>query len=283
MLIDWTHWLSSLRPSELLWFLAPLFFFDVIRYSLGSVLLCWYDIFRRLWSPRRLRHFGYQPSVSVILAGLNEAATIDATLHSVWGTYPNMQIIVVDDGSHDGMTAVARNFAEAHAGVLVLRKPHRGGKSSALNFALPFIKSEIVIAVDTDSQLVENAIWEIVQPFRDPLVGAVGGTVIARNPFTNLATRLQALEYLRCIFIGRMLSERLGLLGIVSGAFGAFRREAMEKTNGWDVGPGEDGDLVLRLRKGGYRIRFAPYAQCLTNLPRALKFCLNNGAAGNGR
>ena len=35
---------------------------------------------------------------------------------------------------------------------------------------------------------------------------------------------------------------------------------------GWDVGPGEDGDMTLRLRKAGYRIIFAPYAQCYTNL-----------------
>jgi cellulose synthase/poly-beta-1,6-N-acetylglucosamine synthase-like glycosyltransferase len=59
----------------------------------------------------------------------------------------------------------------------------------------------------------------------------------------------------------------MGILGIVSGAFGAYRRSALLRIAGWDVGPGEDGDLSLRLRKAGYRVVFAPYAQCLTNLP----------------
>jgi cellulose synthase/poly-beta-1,6-N-acetylglucosamine synthase-like glycosyltransferase len=132
---------------------------------------------------------------------------------------------------------------------------------------LPFTQAEIIVCVDTDSHLGPNAIWEIVQPLADPCVGAVSGTVSARNPFTNLATRLQALEYRRSIFIGRMFAARLGLLGIVSGAFGAFRRNAIDRVNGWDVGPGEDGDLVLRLRKAGFHIAAAPYAHCLTNLP----------------
>jgi cellulose synthase/poly-beta-1,6-N-acetylglucosamine synthase-like glycosyltransferase len=116
---------------------------------------------------------------------------------------------------------------------------------------------------------------ELEQRVTDARVGAVSGSVTGRNPFSNLTTWLQAFEYLRCIFVGRMLTSRLGILGIVSGAFGAYRREAVERMLGWDVGPGEDGDMTLRLRKAGYKIVFAPYAQCCTNLltslPRLLR------------
>ena len=69
------------------------------------------------------------------------------------------------------------------------------------------------------------------------------------------------------IFIGRMFAAKLNTLGIVSGAFGAFRRTAVQRSMGWDVGPGEDGDLVLRLRKSNWRIAAQPYAMCFTNLP----------------
>jgi len=136
-----------------------------------------------------------------------------------------------------------------------------------LNFALPFTTAELLVCVDGDSHLNPGAIWEIVQPFSDPTVGAVSGAVLARNPFVNLTTWLQASEYLHCIFLGRMFASRLDIMGIISGAFGAFRRDAIARLHGWDVGPGEDGDLTLRLRKARYRIVFAPYAQCLTNLP----------------
>jgi cellulose synthase/poly-beta-1,6-N-acetylglucosamine synthase-like glycosyltransferase len=82
-----------------------------------------------------------------------------------------------------------------------------------------------------------------------------------------LACALQALEYRRSIFIGRLVASRMDILGIISGAIGAYRTSAIKRVQGWDVGPGEDGDLALRLRKLGYKITFSPYAMCHTNAP----------------
>jgi cellulose synthase/poly-beta-1,6-N-acetylglucosamine synthase-like glycosyltransferase len=272
MLIDWIHWLSSVPNSQLILILAPVLLLDIPRYALGSVAMWLLEFVRDLFRGVVGRHtdagHGYCPSVCVIVAGLNEAETVGHTIRSLIGTYPRLEIIVVDDGSTDGMSDVAREAARGfHDVVSVLRKPQRGGKSSALNFALPFTQAEILVCVDSDSHLEPGAIWEIVQPFTDARVGAVSGAVFARNAFDRVVCWLQALEYLRSIFVGRMIAARLDMLGIVSGAFGAFRRSAVCRLKGWDVGPGEDGDLTLRLRKSGYRIAFAPYAQCLTNVP----------------
>lgn len=274
MLIDWTRWFTSLEFSQICLVLLPILLFDAPRYAIGSLLMCLADMVVDSWkwiSGFQEKPYDYCPSVCVILAGLNEADTIGHTLESIWGTYPRMEIIVVDDGSSDGMFDVAERFSEGRDNVLCLRKPERGGKSSALNMALPYTNADILVCVDTDSTLGPCAIWDIVQPFQDPGVGAVSGTVIARNPFVNLLTWLQGIEYLRTIFLGRMLTDRLNMLGIVSGAFGAFRTRAMKLVDGWDVGPGEDGDLVMRLRKAGYSVRFRPYAQCFTNLPLKAK------------
>ncbi|MDA1053094.1 MAG: glycosyltransferase [Planctomycetota bacterium] len=254
--------------DQMFWLMVPVLLIDLPRYSLGLTAMCLWDMLCELvYGSEEVRSYEYCPTVSLVIAGLNEGDTIHATLASIWGTYPRMEIIVVDDGSSDKMTAISQDFAKRHAGVLVLTKPHRGGKSSALNFALPFANGEVVVCVDGDSDLSEGAIWEIVQPFADPQVGAVSGAVVGRNPFVNLCTWCQAYEYLRCIFVGRMFAARMGILGVISGAFGAYRRTALQRVMGWDVGPGEDGDLTLRMRKGGYRIAFQPYAQCRTNLP----------------
>ncbi len=40
---------------------------------------------------------------------------------------------------------------------------------------------------------------------------------------------------------------------------------------GWDVGPGEDEDVVLRIRKLGYKIEFVPQADCFTDAPESWK------------
>ena len=271
MLTDWYHWISSAALDQLFWMVAPILLLDVTRYALGGLVMCVYDFCKEIYDvllgrpePTQYEHC---PSVCVVLAGLNEGDTIGHCIASLCGSYPRLEIIVSDDGSTDGMAQIAAEYARKYPGVTVLKKPQRGGKSSALNFALPFTQAEILVCVDTDSHLGPNAIWEIVQPFTNPQVAAVSGTVMGRNPYVNLLTWLQALEYWRVILVGRMFSSRLNILGIVSGAFGAFRRSTVERAAGWDVGPGEDGDLVLRLRKAGYRIVAAPYAMCFTNLP----------------
>lgn len=265
------HWLLSLRPDELWLVLGGLLLFDAPRYAFSNATMCAWDAARafldRLLPARAECEPPFTPKICVILAGYNEAQTIYATLQSLWGSYPHMEIIVVDDGSSDGMRTIATHFASEHAGVLVLGRDRRNGKSSALNTALSHTDAEFIVTVDTDSHLAPGALVEIIQPLRDPSVGAVSATVRARNARTNLVTWLQAYEYLQTIFVGRMLVARLGMLGIVSGAFGAFRREALERVGGWDVGPGEDGDLTLRIRKVGYQIAFAPYAQCYSNVP----------------
>ncbi len=250
---------------------VPFLVFDGTRYTIATAMMCLYDALRAIWSFVRGvetdTDWSYCPSVAVMIVGLNEGDTIQHALESVYDTYPRMELYVVDDGSTDDMAANAAEFAKTHRGVTVLSRKLRGGKSSAMNMPLPMIKSEIVVVIDSDSHLAPGAIWNIVQPFKDPRVGAVSGSVSARNPYVNLCTWLQAMEYRRSIFLGRILLSRLDVLGIVSGALGAFRKSTLDKFGGWDVGPGEDGDLTIKFRKGGYKIAYVPEASCLTNVP----------------
>ncbi len=80
-------------------------------------------------------------------------------------------------------------------------------------------------------------------------------------------TRFQAIEYLISISLGRRVSDVLGVLSIVSGAFGAFRREALHAVGGYDVEVGEDADLTLKLIWAGWRIAFAHEARASTDAP----------------
>ncbi len=271
MLVEWRYWLSTLHPDQIWAVIGFALLVDGTRYAFCTACMALVDAVLSVWdwllgrkAPTAYEHC---PSIALLLVGHNEGDSIEAGLRSVWGRYPRMEVIVVDDGSTDDMAENARRFAREHDGVLVLSREERGGKSSALNWALAYTRAEIIICVDTDSHLSDTSLWEIVQPFADPTVGAVSASVEARNALDNLCTWLQAYEYRQTIFLGRLMQERLGMLAIVSGAFGAFRRSLLERLGGWDVGPGEDGDLTLRVRKAGYRIAVAPLATCLTDVP----------------
>jgi glycosyltransferase involved in cell wall biosynthesis len=99
-------------------------------------------------------HMSHIPSVTVIIPAYNRADTIAPVITSVIRqTHPVSEIIVIDDGSTDGTDAVIRrSFRENHTwpGRLVhLSKPN-GGKSSALNMALPNASSEWIAFNDSD-------------------------------------------------------------------------------------------------------------------------------------
>ena len=267
-LIEWSSWVCSLRPDELFLVLGVLLFVDAPRYAYSVLAMAFWDIIKYTWTGSRpgpgVDDRGYQPSVTVVIAGHNEADTIQQTMLSVLNGYPDVQLIVVDDGSTDGVAKTAMEFARGRSQITVLRSMDRSGKSSALNMGLAHATGEVLVSVDADSRLGKGAIYELVQPLKNSNSAAVSATVLAWNPFSSLAAMLQAYEYRQTIFISRMTRGRMGVLGFVSGA---FRTSVLKQLGSWDVGPGEDGDLVLRLRKADYTIENAPYAHCYTNVP----------------
>ena len=272
MLIKWMHWLSSHTGNELTLMLIGFLLLDGPRYVLSTTFVALWDWgldLARWWNGTDNVEFKHCPSVCAMIVGLNEGDCLRATLDSLVGTYPRLEVVVCDDGSSDDMSAVAQAFGEQHPELpmQVITRPWRGGKSSALNLALAATQAEVIVAVDGDSNLEPDTLWEIVQPFANPKIGIVSGMVRVRNWSKNLCTWCQALEYLQCIFVGRRVASVLGILAISSGALSAYRRELIVRLGGWDVGPGEDLDLALRTRKLGYDISFAQYATCQTEAP----------------
>jgi biofilm PGA synthesis N-glycosyltransferase PgaC len=127
-----------------------------------------------------------------------------------------------------------------------------------------------VVISDIDTTFDRSAFAEMMGYFADPRVGAVSGNIGVRNAHVSLITRHQAIEYAISISLGRSIQDVLGILSIVSGAFGAFRRSAIEEVGGQDVEVGEDADLTMKLRRAGWHIRFAPGAHALTDVPETV-------------
>lgn len=212
------------------------------------------------------------PLVTVIIPGKDEGPNLGPLIDSLHEqTYANLEIIVIDDGSEDRTPEIGRRLEDEGRIDRFLRQRVRGGKASAANTGLRWADGKFIIHIDADSYLREDAIEKTIIPFyMDEEVGAVGGDVRVANATQNLTTRAQALEYLKTITLGRAASTEYGILRIVSGAFGAFRTQTLRRLGGWDVGPGLDGDLVLKLRKIGRRIVHVPDSVCYTNVPTNL-------------
>ena len=70
-----------------------------------------------------------QPLVSAIIIFFNEERYLTEAIESVLGqTYDNWELLLVDDGSTDGSTAIAKSYADRHNNVRYLE--HRNHQSS---------------------------------------------------------------------------------------------------------------------------------------------------------
>lgn len=221
------------------------------------------------WQAARDRLWKEQPLVSVIAPGFNEGKHYYKLVDSIARqTYQNIELIVVNDGSTDHSGMIGRSFERSGKIDTFISLKERGGKASAANVGLKFAKGEYIVHIDADSSLKEDAIEKILIPFfRYSNVGAVGGNIIVRNPEQSLAATMQYLEYFKSISTSRIVLSKLGIYKIISGAFGAFSRNAIMQVGGWDIGPGLDGDITVKIRKLHYRILFEEEAICLTNVP----------------
>lgn len=250
--------------------------------------------------------------ISLLVPAYNEEPCIVESVRSLLQIdYAVLEVVIVNDGSKDGtLDELIRRFelirvervprarleTKPVRGVYVSRLDKRitvvdkenGGKADSLNAALCYARYPLVCCMDSDTMLEEDALARLVWPFQvRPETVAIGGIVriangctIANGKVTDVRSpksvigRLQAVEYLRAFLSGRTAWSRLGMLLVISGAFGMFRREAVIEAGGYATDTvGEDAELVVRLhrvcREKGipYQIGFLADPVCWTEAP----------------
>jgi cellulose synthase/poly-beta-1,6-N-acetylglucosamine synthase-like glycosyltransferase/peptidoglycan/xylan/chitin deacetylase (PgdA/CDA1 family) len=213
----------------------------------------------------------YKPKVAVLIPAYNEEKVIVRTVRAALNSnYPNLHVIVIDDGSRDRTLEVAHAaFAreEAAGKVLILTRPN-AGKAEALNFGIEHIKdAELFVGIDADTIIASDAISRLVPHFINPKVGAIAGNAKVGNR-VNLWTRWQALEYITSQNFERRALDVLGAVSVVPGAIGAWRVSAVREAGGYQIDTvAEDADLTMALLRRGYRVEYEDMALAYTEAP----------------
>jgi biofilm PGA synthesis N-glycosyltransferase PgaC len=207
----------------------------------------------------------YRPLVSILVPAYNEEDVISRTLDSLVNVkYEPKETIVIDDGSTDKTSVIASWFKQF--GVKVVRKPN-GGKASALNYGMVFARGEIIVTVDADSMITRSGIDEIVKAMSKKGIAAVSGNIKVLNKNNHL-TRAQELEYIVGINMLRRALDLFGAVMVVPGAFGAFKRYAIENTGYYDKDTvTEDFDLTIKVLKAYGAVGASSTANAFTEVP----------------
>jgi cellulose synthase/poly-beta-1,6-N-acetylglucosamine synthase-like glycosyltransferase len=204
---------------------------------------------------------------TVIVPAYNESAGIEAAVISLVASDHPVEVIVVDDGSTDGTADLVESLRIP--GVRVIRQKN-AGKPAALNTGLEAASFDLVVMVDGDTVFEPDAVRMLLQPFADPMVGAVSGNAKVGNR-GGLLGRWQHIEYVVGFNLDRRLFDLAECMPTVPGAVGGFRRSALQRIGGVsDVTLAEDTDLTMALCRDGWRVVYEERARAWTEAPATL-------------
>lgn len=242
----------------------------------------------RLFPVRELQKTDMQP-ISLIIPAYNEENVIVRTIHSALNiSYPNYEVIVVNDGSEDATLANIINTFNLRKIDLVYRQliktekvrafyynpeipnlivvdKERGGKSDALNCGVNVSKTPYICSIDADSVVEKESLTRLMSKVIEsevPVIG-LGGVVRVLNGVKlknsevgkiDLSDKplvnLQIVEYLTAFLLGRSGFNVLNQTIIISGAFSLFNKKALIDVGGYSKDTvTEDLEIVVRLHK----------------------------------
>jgi len=170
------------------------------------------------------------PSVTVVIPAYNEGPMVERSIASVvYGDYPRdrLEVVVVDDGSRDDtFFHIERLRREYPSVVRVIRFAGNCGKRAGLAAGFRAARGEIVVTIDSDSEIEPATLRAMVAPFRDPRVGAVAGKVTVLNR-ANLIGAMLDVQYTLAFDFGRAAQSSIRTVACCPGALSAFRRDVI--------------------------------------------------------
>lgn len=202
----------------------------------------------------------YEPSATLIIAAYNEKAWLGRKIeNSLCLEYPKdkLKVMVITDGSNDGSAQIA----DGYPGIVHFHEPLRSGKMAALNRAMNFVDSEIVIFSDANALLNKEAVREMVRLFQDPAVGCVSGEKrVDRNKQSAAAGAGEGI-YWRFESLIKKGEARLGSCTSAPGELFAIRARLFARLPEDTLT--DDFAISLRIALQGYRIQYTSDAYAL--------------------
>lgn len=205
---------------------------------------------------------GGWPGVSILVPAYNEEAVIAHCVTAALAVdYPEIEVLVLDDGSTDDTVAAAREAAGGDPRCRVLPDPRNVGKAARLNAGLREARYELVAVTDADTHVHPDALKLLVARISaSEAIAAVAGAPHVTNR-GRILLAMQVLEGAAIIGLIRRTQSLTGRVGVVAGVLGLFRRDRLLAVGGYDPRMAtEDIDLTWRLLLGGWETVYEPRA-----------------------
>ena len=265
-----THWR---------WFLWPAL--------MMSVLLAGATLYRTLlwWRYRPLPPVTTSdaalPSIVIVIPAYNEGPMVARSIESALASdYPEdlLHVVCVDDGSvDDTWLHICRAAERAPHRTTTLRFPHNRGKRHALHAGIRSTASELIVTLDSDSELPAHSIRHLVAPLvAESQVGGVAGCVKVHNRSATWITRMLGVRYILGFDYTRAHQSMLNNVLVCPGALSAWRRTAIaDQLDEWlqqrflgnQCTNGDDHALTNIVLRKNLATRYQSSAEAFTLVP----------------
>lgn len=247
------------------------------------LIILFLSISELVYYTRKIKHFDFQsikaykelPTISVVAPAYNEEISIIENIRSLLSLeYPNLEVIIVNDGSTDNtlqkvidyydmaevkyaykqtiptkpIYAIYRSTRAAFSNLLLIDKAN-GGKADAMNVGINVARTDLFLAIDVDCVIDQQALLHMVRPFlegRHKKVIAAGGVVRVSNSCKVKDGRLVKINFPKNFWARLQVFEYMRAFTI--------SRMAFHKINGLLIVSGAFGlfDRNIVLQVNGY-------------------------------
>jgi len=208
--------------------------------------------------------------LSIIICAYNEERGIQRLLHNLTiqrqpPEVTDTEIIVVASGCTDGTVPVVKAFMAEHPEVTLIEEAARRGKASAMNRALAVAAGDVIVSIPADVVPVDEGLYHLLLPFRDPAVTAVSGKPMERPEDRSHGFLGQVANITYAFWEKQMKTlNDAGVAAHSSGEFMAMRAGVVT----WipEECAAEDSYISIMARRKGF-IKFVSQAVAYNRMP----------------
>ena len=193
-----------------------------------------------------------RPLVSVLMPAYNHERFVRQAIESVWRqSYPNLELLVIDDGSPDRTLEIVREMAERSPIPMRIEAQANQGIAATLNRLVDRAKGEWLAFLSSDDfyapDYVERNLAEAMQAAgNDVVVHSDAYLVEASGAVTGTLSSVSGMEPLSGDIFERLVTGQGNLMSATL----FLRRELLIAAGGYDASMiAEDLDLQLRLAR----------------------------------
>ena len=248
----------------LLWVSLFIVFYAYAGYTLIALLLTWIKEKRKIAAPGE----GTLLPVTLVIAAYNEKICIEEKIRNCLELdYPEnaLKIIIISDGSSDGTAGIVGRYSR----ILHLHENKREGKVAAIDRAIKFVETPVVIFTDANTFLNPGAVKNIVRHYNDPKTGGVAGEKrVRREGDQDLSGAGEGLYWKYESLLKKIDADCYSVVGAAGELFSV--RTALYVNPGTDVIL-DDFLISLDICRKGYRVAYEPDAYAVEGPSASMK------------